>query len=231
MKKTCFTFLFIAAMALSVSGCATVGAKRDYLVSGFHPQGAYGPEKGRAGVYHKVKRGETLWRIAKAYDVTMDDIIDSNRIPNVARVEENQLVFIPGVHDTKEIISGKEERENGFAWPVRGKLIGYFHERKGAYFNKGIDIQPQEGSIVRAARRGQVVFADYLVGYGYMVILDHADELYSVYARNERLLVRLNDPVHQGQEIARLGRMENAPYLHFEIRKRALEDNPLYYLP
>ena len=221
----------VVVIAVVVSGCATVKTKKDYIVGGFHPQGAYWPEKGRQGVYHKVKKGETLWSIAKAYDVSMKDVIDSNRIPNVARVEENQLVFIPGAHASKEMIVNKESREGGFVWPVRGKLTSYFHERKGAYFNKGIDIQARDGDIVRAARRGQVVFADYLMGYGYTVILSHADEFFSVYARNGKLLVGLNDPVHQGQEIARVGQGENPSYMHFEIRKRSLEDNPLYYLP
>ncbi len=209
---------------LSIAGCAGVGVKHDYLTTGF-------PEKGRPGIYHKVKAGDTLWRIAKAYDVTMDEIVRSNRIFNIARIEENQLVFIPGVHSTKEITPDKEGRDSSFVWPVRGKLVGYFHERKGDYFNKGIDIQAQPGAAVQAAHRGHVVFADYLTGYGYTVILDHADELYSVYARNDRLLVRLNDLVRQGQDIARLSGAGDTPSLHFEIRKRALEDNPLYYLP
>ena len=214
----------VMLLALAVSGCAAVATKKDYIVGGF-------PEKGRPGVYHKVKKGETLWSIAKAYDVSMKEVIDSNRIPNVARAEENQLVFIPGVHASKEIAVGKEANESGFVWPVRGKLIGYFHERKGAYFNKGIDIQAREGDIVRAARRGEVVFAGYLMGYGYTVIVGHADEFFSVYARNSKLLVGLNDSVHQGQEIARVGQGDNPSYMHFEIRKRSLEDNPLYYLP
>jgi uncharacterized protein YceK len=71
-------------IAFAASGCATVKTKKDYIVGGF-------PEKGRPGVYHKVKKGETLWSIAKAYDVSMKEVIDANRIPNVARVEENQL--------------------------------------------------------------------------------------------------------------------------------------------
>jgi len=218
--KNCLVLIFL----FMLSGCATVKTKKDYIVGRF-------PEKGRPGVYHKVKKDETLWGIAKAYDVSMKEVIDANRIPNVARVEENQLVFIPGVHASREITVNKETKENGFAWPVRGKLIGYFHERKGAYFNKGIDIQAREGDTVRAARRGQVVFADYLMGYGYTVILSHADELFSVYARNSKLLVGLNDSVHQGQEIARVGQGDNPSHVHFEIRKRSLEDNPLYYLP
>ena len=216
-------FIFVL-LAFAASGCATAKTRKDYIVGGF-------PEKGRPGVYHKVKKGETLWSIARAYDVSMKEVIVSNRIPNVARVEENQLVFIPGVHASKEITFNKDAKENGFAWPVRGKLIGYFHERKGAYFNKGIDIQAREGDTVRAARRGQVVFADYLMGYGYTVILNHADEFFSVYARNGKLLVGLNDSVHQGQEIARAGQGDNPSHVHFEIRKRSLEDNPLYYLP
>lgn len=216
--------LILICVAFAASGCATTKPKRDYIVSGF-------PEKGRPGVYHKVGHGETLWSIAKVYDVAMNEIIDSNRIPNVARIEENQLVFIPGAHDNREITINKEARESGFIWPVKGKLVGYFHERQGAYFNKGIDIQTREGEAIRAVRKGQVVFADYLAGYGYTVILSHADEFFSVYARNAKLLVQLNDSVRQGQEIARIGQMDNPPYLHFQIRKRSLEDNPLYYLP
>ncbi len=214
----------MVVLIVVASGCATVGTKNDYIVRGF-------PEKGRPGVYHKVEKGETLWSIAKAYDVSVKEIVDSNRIPNVARVEQNQLVFIPGAHANQEITVNKESRENGFAWPVRGKLLGYFHERKGAYFNKGLDIQAREGDVVRAARHGQVVFADYLMGYGYTVILSHPDEFFSVYARNGKLLVGLNDSVQQGQEIARVGQGDNPSYVHFEIRKKSLEDNPLYYLP
>ena len=53
------------------------------------------PGTTQRGIYHKVQKGETFWRIAKAYQVDIDDIVRSNNIPNVARIEENQLIFIP----------------------------------------------------------------------------------------------------------------------------------------
>ena len=85
--------------------------------------------------------------------------------------------------------------------------------------------------MVKAARTGRVVFADYLSGYGYTVILDHLDGLYSVYARNSKLLVKLGELVLRNRNIAQIGRSGNLAYLHFQIRKKSIEDNPLYYLP
>lgn len=216
---------YILPMALvTVAGCATLETKKDYLVTDL-------PEPDRLGVYHKVKKGETLWQIAKTYNATIGDVIRTNRIPNVAKIEENQLVFIPGAQTVKDVASGKQDASNEFVWPVKGKVLRYFHERNGSQLNKGIDIQAQSGDAVKAARGGRVVFADRLSGYGYTVILDHADEFYSVYARNAKLLVKLNDPVRQGQEIAEVATTGHIDHVHFEIRKNSFEDNPLYYLP
>ncbi len=190
------------------------------------------PEPEKVGIYHKVKRGETLWRIATTYTVSIDDIIKSNDIPNVARLEENQLVFIPGAMAVKEVTLSKEQLDNDFIWPVKGKVIEYFRDRDGSRVNNGIDIQVTEGQIVKAARQGNVIFSDYLTGYGYTIVLDHSDGLYSLYAKNAKLLVNLGDVVHRGQEIAHAAKKNNdLAYLHFEIRRNSNEQNPLYYLP
>jgi lipoprotein NlpD len=63
------------------------------------------------------------------------------------------------------------------------------------------------------------------------VIVYHLDGLSSVYAKNSKLLVKLGDAVSQGQPIAQAGQIGKTAYLHFEIRKNGLADNPLYYLP
>lgn len=207
-----------------VSGCATVREKKDYLMTDL-------PEPERQGVYHKVKRGQTLWRIAGIYNVAIADIIRTNRIPNVAQIEENQLIFIPGADAGRDPAADPADGQSGFIWPVKGKVVKYFHERDNAYVNKGIEISAREGEFVKASRGGRVVFADYLGGYGHTVILDHADEIFSVYARNAKLLVKLNETVRQGDKIAQLGGAGAAAYVHFEIRKNSVEDNPLYYLP
>jgi lipoprotein NlpD len=191
------------------------------------------PEPERQGVYHKVKPSETLWRIAKTYQVSLEDIVKMNNIPDAARVEENQLIFIPGVTALLEIpeIQKEDEKQTEFAWPLQGKIIRYFREPIHGYVNKGIDIEAREGEPVKAARSGRVVLADYLSGQGQTVILDHEDGFFSIYSQNSKLNVKLGDAVKKSEVLAFLGRQNSSAYLHFEIRKNSLEDNPLFYLP
>ncbi len=189
------------------------------------------PKISREGTYHKVGVGETLWRIAKTYDVSIKKITRANNIPAAAKIEKNQLIFIPGADAVKEIVLDVEKAQNEFIWPVKGKVVKYFHERRDGEINKGIDIRAQEGDMVKAARTGRVVFSDYLSGYGYTVILDHLDGLCSVYAKNSKLLVKLDQLVLRNTNIAQVGRSDSLVYLHFQIRKKSVEDNPLYYLP
>lgn len=220
----CVCLSVLVGLTVGVSGCVTVETQEEASVRKY-----IRPE--RKGIYHKVKKGETLWRIAKTYDVPIKDIIRTNNIPKTAKIERNQLVFIPGADAVQEIYVDEDKTQNEFIWPVQGKVVGYFHQRREGRVNKGIDIRAQEGDMVKAARTGRVVFADYLSGYGYTVILDHLDGLYSVYARNAKLLVKLDEYVLKNKEIAQIGRSSDLAYLHFQIRKKSVEDNPLYYLP
>lgn len=220
LLPTAYCLLF----TVFISGCVSVRQEKQYGFIEF-------PEPEQKGIYHKVKKGETLWRIARAYDVSMSDLININNIPNVAHVEENQLIFIPGRDSVREVAAGKDNGQDDFMWPVRGKILRYFHERQGDSLNKGLDIAIQEGTRVKAARSGQVIFADYLSGYGYMVILEHTDGFYTIYAQNVKLFVKLGDRVSRSEEIAQAGGSGDLAYAHFEIRRNSVEDNPLYYLP
>jgi len=211
-------------MLIVTAGCVTLETQEEITVKDV-------PQIRKKGVYHKVRAGETLWRIAKTYDVSIKNIARVNNIPKTAKIEKNQLIFIPGANTVLEIAVDVDKAQNEFIWPIKGKVIKYFHERQGDRISKGIDIRAHEGDMVKAARTGRVVFADRLSGYGYTVILDHLDGLYSVYAKNSKLLVKLNESVQRNNNIAQVGRSGNLTYLHFEIRKKSLEDNPLYYLP
>ena len=215
---------WLIVLLVLAGGCVSIDSQREVGVGHL-------PEPERVGVYHKVKKSETLWRIAKTYNVSIGDIIRVNNIPKAAKIEKDQLVFIPGVVSVKEVVAETDDSQNEFIWPVQGKVIRYFHERNGEQVSKGIDIRAQEGTEVKAARTGRVVFADYLSGYGFTVILDHSDGFHSVYARNSKLLVKLDDYALKDTAIAQVGRSSNLAYLHFEIRKNAIEDNPLFYLP
>ena len=186
----------------------------------------------KKGIQHKVHKGETLWRIAKAYQVSVDDIIQSNGIPNAASIEENQLILIPGATSVRDVvIVPSTDKDADYAWPVKGKVIAYFQDRRGLAVNAGIDIKAVEGEVVKASRGGRVVFADHLAGYGQALILEHDDGFFTVYAHNARLMVQLGEHVTRGQNISQVAREGNLAYLHFEVRKGDRPSNPLHYLP
>jgi len=121
---------------------------------------------------------------------------------------------------------------SGFAWPVSGRLSSGFGRRARGHHD-GIDIVAPKGSPVYAARDGTVIYADKLSGYGNVLIVEHADGFTTVYAHNDANLVRKGARVRRGQAIARVGDTGRATgsHLHFEVRKRNVARNPLYYLP
>ena len=219
-SRRIFWCMFFIFSSIVISGCARIQTlpSEEILAE-------------RKGVYHKVHPGQTIWKIAKAYNVKIDDIIQSNGIPNVAKIEENQLIFIPGAESVKEIAPEKELPASEFVWPLEGQILSYFGSQGGVKFNSGIDILSKEGERVSAARAGKVVFADYLNGYAYTVILDHTDGYFTVYAQNSMLLVKVGDNVGKKTPIAKVGRQGQLAFLHFEVRKNGEADNPLYYLP
>ncbi len=214
-------------VVLVMAGCATVHAPA-LPPTGTPAEGSAKPVADK-GVQHKVRKGETLWRIAKTYKVPVESIIQVNGIPSAASIEEDQLIFIPGVDSVQDVVvPSLTENSLDYAWPVMGKVVSYFQDRHGLAVNEGIDIRVSEGDPVKAARDGSVVLADRLAGHGETVILDHGDGFFTVYAHNARLMVDLGDRVLRGGKIAQVG---DLAYLHFEVRKGSKATNPLLYLP
>jgi murein DD-endopeptidase MepM/ murein hydrolase activator NlpD len=222
--------LFFVSLVGFLTGCATTEYKPMPTPP---PEETAPPAAEKAGVYHKVTHGQTLWQIAQGYGVSIKDIIDSNNIPNGSALETGQLLYIPGVHEVKDISEHTvDNNKNAFIWPVHGKVVVYFDDPTGiGTISRGIDIQVQAGDSVQAAREGDVVLADYMSGYGQTVMIDHKDGFISVYARNARLLVKLGEHVYKGDTIAEVGQMGNRVVEHFEIRHGSQATNPLYYLP
>lgn len=209
-----------------LTGCATVK----------HPSAVVVPEKQLSqakGIQHKVNRGETLWRIARTYGVTVDEVIRANNIPDAASIEVGQLVFIPGAGALRNVpaLSAEEGKDNDFIWPVQGKVFSYFRETQGGTHNRGIDIGCAQGDVIKASRSGKVVLASRLPGHGYTVILEHADGFFTVYSHNAQIMVAVNDQVSRGSKIALPASSGGKLYAHFEIRKGDKPSNPLYYLP
>lgn len=127
----------------------------------------------------------------------------------------------------------QKKKDEGFIWPVKGRLISAFGPKAGGLYNDGINISVKEGESVKASASGTVVYADdKLEGYGNLVIIKHSNGYITAYAHNKELLVHKGDDVSQGDEIAISGRTGNVTVsqLHFGIRKGKKPVNPEQYL-
>ncbi|MGV6987950.1 murein hydrolase activator NlpD [Testudinibacter sp. P80/BLE/0925] len=116
-------------------------------------------------------------------------------------------------------------------WPTNGKVIQGFSSSDGG--NKGVDISGSRGQAVNAAAAGRVVYAgNALRGYGNLIIIKHNDDFLSAYAHNETILVKDQQEVSAGQQIAKMGSSgTNSVKLHFEIRYKGKSVDPTRYLP
>lgn len=125
-------------------------------------------------------------------------------------------------------------RQGELAWPVRGGLRARFGAARasGRTTWQGIVIAADAGTRVRAVYHGRVVFADWLSGFGQLIIVDHLDGYYSLYGYNERLLRGTGDWVAPGDAIATVGESggRGEPGLYFEIRRQGQPVDPLPWL-
>lgn len=122
-------------------------------------------------------------------------------------------------------------------WPVEGKVVSYFGRQKHPTFDtfvnkKGIEIQAKEGSPIHSVSAGKVVYADWLKGYGLVVIVDHTNGFYSLYAHASKLLVAEGNSVTNGQVIGETGEtgVTEEDTLYFELRKGTTPIDPLKWL-
>jgi lipoprotein NlpD len=131
-----------------------------------------------------------------------------------------------------ESLPGPPPAPGTFAWPVRGDVIMEFGTGEGAS-QKGIQIAVPSGTPVSAAAAGKVIYSGEIRGYGNLVILEHADNFFTVYGFNAKNLVAVDSYVGQGDRIALSGTPPGgeSPRLHFEIRKGKTAANPIFFLP
>lgn len=116
------------------------------------------------------------------------------------------------------------------AWPVDGKLRRLFGRHKpGSDLRwQGIRIDAGNGRHVRAVSHGRVAFADWLRGFGNLIIIDHGNSYLSLYGHNESLFKNAGEWVEAGDIISSVGSSggQDNPGLYFEIRKRGKPQNP-----
>ncbi|HVZ79644.1 MAG TPA: peptidoglycan DD-metalloendopeptidase family protein [bacterium] len=149
------------------------------------------------------------------------------------QAEEAQKQKAAWVPAGKGLASGRGR----LAWPVSGQVIQHFGHRKNVQFkevvdNSGIQIQADAGTPIKAIAGGKVRFADWFKGYGKLVILDHGEGYYSIYAQASELAVAEGQTVASGQVIGAVGDTGSlvGNSLYFEIRKNGIPQDPLLWL-
>ena len=122
-------------------------------------------------------------------------------------------------------------------WPTEGQVVSYFGRQKHPTFNtyiqrKGIEIRAAEGSNIRSVLAGQVVYADWLKGYGLVIIVDHANGVFSLYAHASKILTSVGSRIEAGEAIGETGDtgMTGENTLYFELREGAEPVDPLVWL-
>lgn len=208
--------------------------------------------------YYRVKRGDTVLRIALDQGQSYRDIVRWNNLtdPNLIEVDQLLLVRPPAGKMTVRPLTAatppaaQKMTEQRMAppadpkieavkpdapppgirlsWPAKGKVVEDFIDGK----NKGIDIAGKLGDPIQAASDGRVVYAgNSLRGYGNLVIVKHDNTYLTAYAHNRNLLVKEGDTVRKGQTIAEMGDTDaNSVRLHFELRVNGKPVDPLPFL-
>lgn len=117
-------------------------------------------------------------------------------------------------------------------WPVAGKLIRNYNAPRsndGALRWKGVLISGNENQAVNAVYNGRVVFAEWMTGFGNLIIIDHGNGFMSLYGHNERILKTVGASVSQDEQIATVGNsggnIENALYFEIRHNSKALDPN------
>ena len=108
-----------------------------------------------------------------------------------------------------------------FVWPIRGDMMARFGPQGVGRRNDGIDIRASQGTVVKAAASGEVVYAGNQVpGFGNLVLIKHPDGWVTAYAHLDQVEVQMKQQVAQGQSVGSVGTSGGAtePELHFEVR-------------
>ncbi|MBN2362055.1 MAG: LysM peptidoglycan-binding domain-containing M23 family metallopeptidase, partial [Deltaproteobacteria bacterium] len=162
------------------------------------------------GVFHELRRGETLYGLARRYRIDVDELIEVNGISDVRDLRVGRLIFIPDVDPMAPVpppIAADAAsppplpapppptaRGARLIWPVdAGVLYSGFGIRQGVRHD-GIDLGAPEGTPVRAAAAGEVIYVGADKAFGNLVIVRHADRLVTVYAHNQQVLVAIGQP-------------------------------------
>ncbi len=197
-----------------------------------------------AGVAHKVKKGDTVYSIAKKYDIDPQPIVNFpfNTFTNDETFELaiGQLIIVPDGVMPSPVRRAPRARQltpdagtvvasGAFVWPASGRIT-----QRYVWYHKGLDIANKAAPNVLAADSGTVVVAGWPDGYGYgsRILVDHGNGYKTLYAHLSRIYVVSGQTVRRGDAIGRMGCSGRCTgtHLHFEVIRNGVYLNPLTVL-
>lgn len=199
------------------------------------------------GIMHKVKKGETVYSVAKKYAIDPQGIVDYpfNSFTNdetFALAVGQQLMVPDGVMPKAIPVSpntyvastltpdaGVVSATGRFVWPASGRISQGYRS-----YHRAIDIANKAGGPILAADDGRVIIAGWPdnSGYGNRIIIDHGNGYQTLYAHLSRFNVVPGQSVSKGNVIGQMGSTgrSTGTHLHFEIRAAGQTQNPLNFL-
>jgi septal ring factor EnvC (AmiA/AmiB activator) len=179
-----------------------------------------------------------ITRKKDAYNRTVEELERSaSRVDSLLRELEARRQALALAVRPPTVPAPSRAEKGALPWPADGKVVSFFGRQKHPTFNtyvqrKGIEIRTIEGSLIHAVMPGTVVYADWLKGYGLVIILDHANGFFSLYAHASKILAKVGEQVPGGHPIGETGDTgvigENT--LYFELREGDEPVDPLQWL-
>ncbi|BCV63212.1 hypothetical protein TUM17386_28830 [Shewanella algae] len=129
-------------------------------------------------------------------------------------------------------IYGLTKSRGSLNWPTKGRIKNSFgSQRSGNVRWKGVMLSAPEGQSISAVAAGKVIYADWLRGFGMVLVVDHGKGFMSLYGHAQALLKDAGDTVKAGEAVALVGRSggQTEPGLYFEIRHKGQAVDPANY--
>ncbi|MDO8845500.1 MAG: peptidoglycan DD-metalloendopeptidase family protein [Methylicorpusculum sp.] len=184
----------------------------------------------------QAKRKELLALLEKDYSSTQA------KLSQLQEGEQRLQKVVAGLQrfNFKEVIKSVfdlssdqpfEKLKGNLPWPVEGQIVQKFGSQRMDSRWDGVLIEASEGTELKAVSNGRVVFADWLRGYGLLIIIDHNDGYMTLYAFNQSLYKSVGDQVKAGEVIAAVGKSggRDQPGLYFGVREQGKPVDPLLW--
>ena len=177
----------------------------------------------------KTQRKQTLSQLQRTLSNNSEQL-------EQLQIEEASLkqVIEAAIQKAKDqtTLDGLAKRRGKLKWPTNGRLLHRFGTNRGGQVRwKGVLMSAPEGQTIKSVTAGKVIYADWLKGFGMVIVIDHGKGYMSLYGHAQALLRSTGEQIKQGESIALVGQSggQVEPGLYFEIRYKGKAVNPAIY--